>query len=207
MVFAFFLGLALLVAVGFVCFYYFVVKPMSETAQAPVDKLADAMSSVFGVKLKVSGVSVILEEAEIGELALVQRKTQAITKYETTWLGSKKTLIVRCDFLVKAGFDLSAGGSWGLLAAEIEGALPRGKILSVEPLGDFEIYFAESGTFNKLSSEDHAQAFNFLKEQAKKDAEASDIVEEAEEVLIRRLNDRLGIMDDEMILKERLPLM
>ncbi|MGJ8676353.1 MAG: DUF4230 domain-containing protein [Akkermansiaceae bacterium] len=200
-VLAFFLGLSVLILVCFFCFYQFVAKPMHHTAVAPAQRLADAMSDIFGAKVKVNGATVVLEQSEIEELSLVQRKTQAITKYETIWMGSKKILIVRCDFVVKAGFDLSEGGEWGLLEGRIDGELPRGAILSVEPLGDFEIYHSENGTFNKLSSEDHAEAFNLLKNQARKDAENSDIIEEAEKTLIRRINDKLGY---ERVPQERL---
>jgi len=201
-VWAFFAGLALLTFTGFCCFYFFVTKPIRETAEAPIRKLGDAMSKILGKKVAVSGSTVTLEKSEIGELAVVQRKTQAITKYETRWLGSNKVLIVRCDFLVKAGFDLSGGAGWELLPDKILDHSPRASILSVEPVGEFEIYFSESGTLNKLNSEDHANAFNTLKKQAREDAEQSDIIEEAEAVLRRRLQDRMGV---DYLPVERLP--
>jgi len=188
---ALFVGLSLLIVAGFASFHYFVAKP----AVAPVHRLADALSGVFGTEVKVTGSTAVLEKSEIGELALVQRKTQAITKFETKWLGSSKLLIVRGDFLVKAGFDLSAGGQWGLLEGKLDGPLPEGKVLSVEPIGDFEIYYAESGAINRLSPEDHASAFNYLKKQARVDAERSDVCEEAERALIRRINDRMNSLD------------
>lgn len=192
LVVAFFLGLSFLIAVGFTCFYFFVAKPMKESAMEPVARLADAMSNILGTTVEVQGKSVVLEQSEIGELALLQRKMHSITKYQGRWLGSEKTLIVRCDFIVKAGFDLSEGGQWGFLHGELEGALPEGKVLSVEPLGDFEIYFSESGILNKLSSEDHAEAFNLLKDQARRDAEESDIVEEVERNFRIRIMDKIG---------------
>jgi len=185
---ALFGGLSLLTVAGFASFYYFVSKP----ATAPVHKFAEALSSVFGTEVTVSGSTAVLEKSEIGELALVQRKTQAITKFETTWMGSNKLLIVRGDFLVKAGFDLSEGGQWGILEGKVNGPLPKAKVLSVEPVGDVEIYYAESGTLNRLSPEDHASAFNYLKNQARRDAERSDVIKEAEDALIRRINDRMN---------------
>ncbi|BDS06060.1 hypothetical protein NT6N_11000 [Oceaniferula spumae] len=198
---ALFGGLSLLIVAGFASFYYFVSKP----ATAPVHQLAEALSGVFGTEVTVNGSTAVLEKSEIGELALVQRKTQAITKFETTWLGSNKLLIVRGDFLVKAGFDLSEGGQWGILEGKVNGALPKGKVLSCEPIGDLEIYYAESGTLNRLSPQDHATAFNYLKNQARRDAERSDIGKEAEQVLLRRINDRLSGELDEVKWKERLP--
>ena len=154
--------------------------------------MAEALSGVFGTEVVVSGSTAVLAKSEIGELALVQRKTQAITKLQTTWMGSEKTLIVRADFVVKAGFDLSEGGQWGILNGKIDGPLPRAKVLSVEPVGDFEVYYAENGAINRLNPQDHARAFNHLKNQARKDAQRSDIGQEAERVLLRRISDRMG---------------
>ncbi|MBK1856082.1 DUF4230 domain-containing protein [Verrucomicrobiaceae bacterium 5K15] len=200
-IWALFGGLSLLTVAGFASFYYFVSKPTT----APVHQLAEALSGVFGTEVTVHGSTAVLEKSEIGELALVQRKTQAITKFETTWMGSNKLLIVRGDFLVKAGFDLTEGGQWGILEGKVEGDLPQGKVLSCEPIGDLEIYYAESGTLNRLSPEDHASAFNYLKNQARRDAERSDIGKEAEQVMLRRINDRLSGEIKEGQWKNQLP--
>ena len=78
-IWAFFCGITLLMVAGFACFYFMV----SRAASAPVDKLAQALSTVLGSEVTVRGSTAVLEKSEIGELALVQRKTQAIVKYET----------------------------------------------------------------------------------------------------------------------------
>lgn len=166
------------------------------TFDKPVETFANALGNVLGTQVEVSGSTAVLEKSEIGELAVVQRKTQAITKFETTWLGSKKMLIVRGDFLVKAGFDLSEGGEWIIMNGMIDGPIPEGKVLSVEPMGDFEIYHAENGTINRLEPQDHARAFNHLKDQARRDAQRGDIADEAERVLIRRLADQMRFRDE-----------
>lgn len=166
------------------------------TFDKPVQTFANALGNALGTHVEVSGSTAVLEKSEIGELAVVQRKTQAITKFETTWLGSKKMLIVRGDFLVKAGFDLSEGGEWIIMDGMIDGPIPEGKVLSVEPMGDFEIYHAENGTINRLEPQDHARAFNHLKDQARRDAQRSDIAREAERVLLRRLGDHMRFRDE-----------
>ena len=166
------------------------------TFDKPVETFANALGNVLGTQVEVTGSTAVLEKSEIGELAVVQRKTQAITKFETTWLGSKKMLIVRGDFLVKAGFDLSEGGEWIIMNGMIDGPIPEGKVLSVEPMGDFEIYHAENGTINRLEPQDHARAFNHLKDQARRDAQRGDIADEAERVLIRRLADQMRFRDE-----------
>ena len=181
-------GMTILMITGVGCFYFLYEK----AAKGPVDMMAEALSGVFGTEVVVSGSTAVLAKSEIGELALVQRKTQAFTKFQTTWMGSEKTLIVRADFVVKAGFDLSEGGQWGILDGKIDGPLPRAKVLSVEPVGDFEVYYADNGAINRLSPQDHARAFNYLKNQARQDAQRSDIGKEAERVLLRRISDRMG---------------
>ncbi len=181
-------GIILLMVAGTACFYFMV----SRATVAPVDKLAEALSTIMGTEVTVRGSTAVLEKSEIDELAVVQRKTQAIVKYETSWLGSKKILIVRGDFLLKAGFDFAEGGSWEILNGKINGKLPQGKVLSVEPIGDFEIYHSGNGAINRLNPQDHANAYNHLKKQARRDAERSDIGREAERVLMRRINDRMN---------------
>lgn len=202
---ALFVGLSILLATGFTSFYFFVTKPTVETGERWVDQFADALSGVFGTEVNVSGSTAVLEKSEIGELALVQRKIQAIIKYETTWWGSQNTLIVRGDFVVKAGFDLSEGGQWEILEGRINGAMPKGRVLSVEPMGPLEVYYSEDGLINYLSPEDQASAFNYLIRQARWDAERSDIGKEAEDVLIRRINDRMGEPFNEGLDWQRLP--
>lgn len=197
-VMALFSGVSMLMVAGFASFYFFVSKPTEEAGEKWADRFADALSGVFGTEVNVTGSTAVLEKSEIGELALVQRKTQAIIKYETTWWGSVNTLIVRGDFIVKAGFDLSEGGQWEILEGRVNGALPEGRVLSVEPAGPLEVYYSENGLINNLSSEDHTSAFNYLIRQARMDAELSDIGKESEEVLIRRINDRLGVPMGEM---------
>lgn len=187
-----FAGLTMLLVAGFASFYFFVTKPALDNGKEWGDRFADALSGVFGTEINVQGSTAVLEKSEIGELALVQRKVQAISKYETTWLGSENLLIVRGDFLVKAGFDLSEGGQWEILEGRVNGALPEGKVLSVEPIGPLEVYYSEHGLINYLSPEDQASAFNYLIRQARLDAEMSDICDEAEKTLIRRVNDRMG---------------
>jgi len=193
-IWAVFGGVSLLAATMFLAVALF----SKMTFEKPVQAFADALGNALGTHVEVSGSTAVLEKSEIGELAVVQRKIQAITKFETTWLGSKKMLIVRGDFLVKAGFDLSEGGEWIIMGSVIDGPMPEGKVLSVEPIGDFEIYHAENGTINRLEPQDHARAFNHLKNQARRDAQRSDIDREAERVLLRRLGDYMRFGDESL---------
>ena len=182
---AFFGGLTVLLVGGMAAFYYFVGKP----AMSPVDRLAEALRNVTDSEVTVSGSSVTLARAEMRELAVVERKVQSMVKYETKWLGSDKMLIVKGDFLIKAGFDLTGFEGFELEGDKVVGEWPKAKVLSVEQL-DYEIFFFKSGVVNKVSEEDIQKVTNLLQEQARIDAEEhSDILESAERVIQRRLED------------------
>jgi hypothetical protein len=183
-VWAFFGGLALLVVVGMASFYFFVGKP----ATAPLDRFAKVLEQVTQRKVVVSGSTVTLEESGVSELAVVQRKSQSLIKYETSWLTSENILIVRGEFVVKAGFDLSKVTKIEMVDGEVSGTWPEAEILSVE-LKDYEVFFSQDGTINKLQPKDQEEAIVLLLEQAREDAQESDLREEAERRLRERLED------------------
>jgi len=173
-------------------FYFFVSKPVADQGDRVVDRLADALSGVFGKTVEIQGSTAVLEKSEIEELAVVQRKIQVVSKYQTTWMGSENTMIFRGDFLVKAGFDLSNGGEWEMVDGKIMGEFPQAKVLSVEQIGGIQLYYSSNGLINRLSPEDQTSAMNYVVWQAKMDAQRSDITDEAEKVLKQRINDRMG---------------
>ena len=183
-VWAFFGGLALLMVVGMASFYFFVGKP----ATAPLDRFAKVLEQVTQRKVVVSGSTVTLEESGVSELAVVQRKTQSLIKYETSWLTSENILIVRGEFVVKVGFDLSKVTKIEMVDGEVSGTWPEAEILSVE-LKDYEVFFSQDGTINKLQPKDQEEAIVLLLEQAREDAQESDLREEAERRLRERLED------------------
>lgn len=183
-VLAFFVGLALLVLVGAGCFYFFVGKP----AAVPLDRFARALEQVTQRKVEVKGSTVMLEQSAVSELAVVERQTQSMIKYETRWLASDNVLIVRGDFVVKAGFDLDKVANLALIDGRIGGSWPRAEVLSVE-LVDYEVFFSQNGTINKLQQKDQEGALLLLLAEARKNAQESDIREEAERRLQERLED------------------
>ena len=185
---AFFMGLTILTVCGIAAFYYFIGKP----AMSPMERLAEALSNVTENEVTVSGNSVTLARAEMRELAVVERKVQSMVKYETKWLGSDKMIIVKGDFLVKAGFDLTEFNGFELEGEKVVGAWPEAKVLSVEQL-DYEVFFSKSGMVNKLSDADFEIVSNLLQKQAREDAEEhSDILQDAERVIRTRLEDLSG---------------
>ncbi|MDB4547499.1 DUF4230 domain-containing protein [Akkermansiaceae bacterium] len=107
-------------------------------------------------------------------------------------MGSDKMIIVKGDFLVKAGFDLTEFDGFELEGEKVVGTWPSAKVLSVEQL-DYEVFFSKNGVINKLSQGDFENVSNLLQKQARTDAvEHSDILQDAERVIRTRLEDLSG---------------
>ena len=195
-IWAFFGGAALLLISGFAAFYFFVGKPAVDAASAPIDRFVDALEKVTQRKVETEGSTVVLEESGVSEFAVVQRKIQSLIKYETRWLASDNILIVRGEFIAKAGFDLSKVVKLKMVDGTVEGVWPEPEILSVE-LVDYDVFFSQNGVVNKLTPKDQEDAIRRLLQQARKDALESDLREEAQRRLRERLED-LGQGDFEL---------
>lgn len=192
---------------GFVWWFFF-VKPVESNVGALRLAVAHALERITGQQVTVSSNTVTLKKSNIAELNVVQRKTQTILRHESSRLGSKSTLILRGDFVIKAGFDLTKPFSvnFNEETGEVRAEFPPAKVTSVEMI-NYEVYFAESGVINKIKPEDQEMATQQMLAQARMEAERSDIKEEAEAQLARRLKDILGQRAEKVYLfdKEVLP--
>jgi uncharacterized protein DUF4230 len=158
------------------------------------DHVARAFERVLQLTpiVTIKGDSVVLEKSAIAELAVVQRKTQVVMKYETEWLGSSKILVVRGDFIVKAGYDLNQSFRFNIEqpSREVIVDLPKPKILSVA-LQNYEVMLSSDGLINKLHTEDQAGVIQQMLLKARADAVQSDIRQEAMQQVEQRLKDLL----------------
>jgi hypothetical protein len=160
--------------------------------------LAQKAAGVFGRVFQsapvvtIKGDSVVLEKSAVAELAVCQRKTQVVMKYESQWLNSSKVLVVRGDFIIKAGFDLKQEFRFTVSQPEREVVveLPRPKILSVE-FQSYEVLYSSDGVINKIQPQDQERVVNEMLAKARADAEKSDITAEATEQVERRVRDLL----------------
>jgi len=192
--FSFFIGLTILLVGVIAALYFFIGKP----ALSPVEQLAKALQQVTNQQVTIEGHTVTLARNSIRELAVVERHVQSMVKYETQWMGSDKLIIVQGDFLVKAGFDLSEFEGFELRGEQVIGTWPKAKILSLEQL-DYRIFYSQNGVVNKLQDQDYETVTNLLQKQARQDAEdRSDILEDAEGLIKRRLHD-LTWQSDQLI--------
>jgi len=186
-----FAGTCVLLAVGTICIVpWFIAKKGGD--------ITDYVARAFGRVLQLTptvttkGDSVVLEKSAINELAVVQRKTQVLMKYESQWLGSTKILIVRGDFVAKAGFDLNQSFRFNIQqpSNEVTVDLPKPKILSVA-FQNYEVLFSSDGMINKLQTEDQARVIQQMMVKARADAENSDMKQEAMQQVEQRLKDLL----------------
>jgi len=203
----FFLGLsALVLAVGLVVWVIF-LRPAETMAGSLRDAVGRALSAVTGQRVTITANTVTLEKSNISELNVVQRKTQTITKLETAYLRSKATLILRGDFLVKAGYDLTKPFSMSVNeeTGEVTANFPPAKITSVE-MKHTEVFFTDNGLITKITPEIQQMATDQMIAQARLDAERSDLKQEAEAQLAQRLKDLLG-NDAKRLLIQKHPLL
>lgn len=186
--FKYFTFLVILGIAGMAAFHFFISKPMTEIG-SPIDKLKNALGSVTNSDVKVDGYTLTLASTETRELVVVKRRTQTVVKFESSWLGSKKVFILKGDFEVKAGYDLSEFEGFELKGNEAVGEWPEPRLLGVSLL-NYDTFFSSSGTINRISEKDREHATNLLHQQARIDAiQNSDILEEAERIIQTRLQD------------------
>lgn len=189
---AFFVGLSLLVGVGAVAFYFVTTR----SAGSLSDRVAAALARVTSARVSVEANTVTVNSEDIAELAIVSRRIQTIVKYESEFLGSDSILILRGEFDVKAGFDLTEPFEVAVdsTTGKVVGEFPSARILAVE-LRDYDVFHAKEGLWNRLTPETQEGVTRQLLDQARRDAERSDIVREAEAKLATRLQDLLDGAD------------
>ena len=153
---------------------------------------AAKLGALFGTEVKVSNQSVTLESREILELATVQHRIVCVSRYETKWMGSTATVIIRGVYTAKAGFELDKGTTFRLddQGRVIEGTIPPAKVLSVTT-DEQKVFYDAQGVFKTLAARDYEEAFRQNRAQAAREAEAMGLREEARVRLKERLQDIL----------------
>ncbi len=183
--FAVFLCLFTLALMGAGWWY---LQNMSTPLTAPMTRLKSALEAITHNEVRQDGYSLEIQTNNIQELATVEREFQSIVKYEAYFLGQKKLLILKGNFRAKAGFDLARATDFSISNERVVGDLPRAEILSVEML-TYEVFHAEDNIFNQLKPADQEAATRHLLEQARRDAQQSDLRMQAETRFQQRLGD------------------
>lgn len=170
-------------ATGLICwgFWSVMLAPLDravKTANAVHDGFVRAMN--LTPRILVSQTVVYAENSPTLELVTAERSALVQHRLTETWLHSTKEFEIEAKFTAKAGLllrdvlvvNIPRGGK----TAEI--TLPRAKILSME-MADFRILRDEDGLWNKLTPKDRERAIRDLNREARKDFEATDLLEKA----------------------------
>jgi hypothetical protein len=197
------LGLSVVIMAGGAVAWLLLVRPAEKAAGGLRDTVVEALETITGEQFTVASNTITLQKAAIAEFNVIQRKAQTMIKMETTVFGSKATLILRGDFIVKAGYDLSKPLTVTVddATGEVKADFPPATITSVE-LKNYEVFFSDNGLINKITPEHQELATRQMLAQARLDAEQSDIKAEAETQLQTRLKDLLGSEATKIMVRE-----
>ena len=202
--FGFFVGLTLLILAAGGVAWMLLIRPAQMAVGTLKSTVAGALQAITGQQVSIRSNTVVVEKSNIAELNVVQRKTQSVLKFESSVLGSSNTLILKGDFVVKAGFDLTKPFKIDVDEAtgEVRADFPPARITSVE-LKNYEVFFSNNGLFNRVTPEHQEMATQQMIQQARLEAERSDMKAEAEAQLQQRLKDLLGGQAKKILLRDQ----
>ena len=147
--------------------------------------------------VSINGLTVIEQAQPTLELATVEQTIFREYSWSHTFLGSTKTLLLRGEFVVKAGFDLRQEFNLNIDVERasshepelrITATLPRAKILSVE-MKTYKVEKDENGFWNRITPEDRTSAVAALQSDARAAAEGAGITQKAGEMLRKNLRE------------------
>lgn len=199
-----FCGLSLLIGVCVYSVYFLTIKAPLDAAERGQDMAGEAIHGGYDLATRVGqdlsdffnfqpeitvGSTTVFEPAtQIEELTLAQKTFTHEVRYETTWLGSTKTLVMRGTFRAKAGVPINddfriqiapGGDRLTIFHSPVE-------LLSCE-LQDYKIVSAKAGWWNKISDEEKEDLTNRLTAEARNLALDRDLVENVGDNLLDRL--------------------
>jgi hypothetical protein len=192
-------GVILLLVVASVLIFF---SKDSADARSVAKRTAEAFKQRLGFtpSVSVNGLTIIEQTLPILELASVQQTIVREYKWTHSFMGSSKTLALRGEFLVKAGFDLKE--EFLLNIDEVQVApntsakqrvtmrLPSAKILSLE-MKNYSVVADENGWWNKITLEDRTNAVNSLQQDARTAAEQAGIRQKAMDTMQQQITNIL----------------
>jgi hypothetical protein len=166
---------------------------MADRALGWPGKMARLVGGVFQTKVSITNNSFTLEEKDIMELAVVQRRIVCVTKYEIPGYTGDAVAIIKGVYVIKAGYDLKQGYriAFDERGKVVDMKLPPPKILS-NTTESQELWFVNQGWANKLTPQDLAEAYRQNLQQAKLEAHDMGLLKEAQSRMQERFTDVLG---------------
>ncbi len=171
----------------------------AETAQQLASNAAEQVRSALNItpRVSISGLTVIEQRSPIMELALVQQTIFKEYTWQHTFLGSTKRLVLRGEFVAKAGYNLQDSFALAITPATDSSALavrvhlPAPRLLSLE-MKQYNVARDESGFWNYVTAQDREDAVNALQREARLSVEQSDILQSVHTEAQRRFQDALS---------------
>ena len=187
-----FLGLIILVGIGVRSCLDLPERMAAKTAQGVREGITEVFVDLLHVRPEVrEGTKVTWgQTAARTEIVVAEKKIKVEYDWEHDWLGSRKTIRLGQEYLVKAGFDLEKH-FWvemGPGEGEVTACLPPAEILAVSAVGS-PVYEDKDGWWNKVTDADRAAAMAKLAEEARHQAKRSGILRQAEEMTGSRLTE------------------
>ena len=187
-----FLGLIILVGIGVRSCLDLPARMAAKTAQGVREGITEVFVDLLHVRPEVrEGTKVTWgQTAARTEIVVAEKKIKVEYDWEHQWMGSKKTIRLGQEYLIKAGFDLEKP-FWvemGPGPGEATACLPPAEILAVSPVGS-PTYVDDDGWWNKVTDADRATAMAKLADEAKLQAKRSGILRQAEEMTGSRLTE------------------
>lgn len=189
---ALFLGLIITVGIGVRACLDLPQKMAARTAQGVREGITEIFVDLLHVRPEVrEGTKVTWGQTSARtEIVVAEKKIKVEYDWGHQWMGSKKTIRLGQEYLVKAGFNLEKP-FWiemGPGPGEATACLPPAEILAVSPVGGPN-YADEDGWWNKVTDADRAVAMAKLAEEANLQAKKSGILRQAEEITGSRLTE------------------
>lgn len=185
--------------------FYFVYRSFNSVDQVLSwpERAAQRLAEMFQAKVDISGDSFTLDDKNIAELAILQRRVVCHTRYDTSWGGSKAVVIVRGVYTIKTGYDLNKPFTItfdeykGLVNADFSSP----EILSITT-DSIENYYVDEGLVKRLTPEDMMQAYRENLERARKESEEIGLLKDTERQMMQRMNDLLGAFAKQVVVSE-----
>ena len=156
-------------------------------------RVAGKLGKLLQTTVSVSNNSFTLNQKDIAELAVVQRRILCTTKYDASWLGSAATVIVQGVYTVKAGYNFKEGCqlSFDERGHVVSVHLPNPKVLS-NTTESQKVMFASEGILKKIPPQEMERVFAQNLEQANREASDLGMLDDARSHIKERLGDLLG---------------
>lgn len=198
-----FAGLALLIAVAGVVWYFVMVRPAESMAHSTMAKVEQFFGGLLGGGGTVTRLdsSSILKVTDVGEMALMEfdMKVNKEIESEAVVIGpltSTKRLRMEGRFKVKIGYDITNGLTVGYNdegKAVIQG-LGEPQVLSAE-MESVKTVEDKSGIWNKVDGQDRDELVNQLRLQAIRDVKESGMLEQMDALMQQNMKALLGVED------------